>query len=268
VIDTIPGGQTITGSVNSYGCDNDTYIALLGALLGDAGAPSTPMTTGHSIKTYTIEKKIPDGTGGYEYIWYRGCTPTRATINITPNEPVTWDFDFVGGKTQTGQTALTGATYTAPTPNPQTAIPFNSSEATLSFGSANMGMAAAPEYTTASLVLDANMREVDVIDPTSAGIGRNVVQGRLKCTLDVSVLFQNMDAYDYLTDPATAIGTCVLSLLGSGSATGSIVFTFGRAKPSAMSVVATGTGQEVLSNITVELIADQTGSPEQCSIAF
>ena len=268
IVDTIPTQQTVSGAIEGYGCDNDVYLSLLAAIVGDTVPPTTPITAGHTLSSFTVEKRIPTGSATYDYLRFVGCTPTRATINSNPGQPVTWSFDFVGGACTHATTAITGATYTAPQLPVDVAIPYNAAETQVTFASSLMGLASA-EFTSCQLVLDGQVREIEVIDNSVSGGGtKNITQGRLKCSASLSVLFQSLTSYQYLTNPNTTTASATIGLYGSGSATGSIVFNFGKAKPSAVSAPTPGTGEAVVALLEMEYIADETGTPEQISIVF
>ena len=254
-VDAIPAGQSVSGSIEAYACPNDVYQSFLAAILGSSTTPFTTgsVTPGSALTSYTLEKTIPDSSGSSHYWRVAGLVPNSVTINASPNEPVTWSFGFMGGEFSRATSIVGGATYDPPTPAVNTATPYLADDMAITFGAAALG---GPfKVTAASLTIDSQNREIECVAQTLG----YVALGKLRVSMELTVLFENLEAYDYLTNPSTARGTGSFDLNHAGSA-GDIEFDFDSIMVENVENQTPGASQEVVATMSLVALTKPAGN--------
>lgn len=78
---------------------------------------SNVLVNAYTQTTFTVEQSIPQGAGGaLQYTRFKGVEPSTGRIILTAGEDASVEMDFIGSASEDATaTAITGATYVAPT---------------------------------------------------------------------------------------------------------------------------------------------------------
>lgn len=127
VKDSILVGATVTGEVNFELSKHDALETLMAAALGNnwgADPLSVPgsgvdnVYDASTMDTFTLEKRFTlDDTPTYTYHVFAGCMVDTMSLSITPNEPITGSFGFIG-QALTTPASESGSLYNAAGTNP------------------------------------------------------------------------------------------------------------------------------------------------------
>ena len=262
MVDSIPAGVSVSGNIESYMFMNDTYTSFLSAILGHASVPFTTGTVsnGSTVSTYTYEKAIPTNSnvaGGLDYYRIAGLSPTSVTIDVTPNQPVTWSFAFIGGEfskdsdlATAGDAEIAGSTYDPPNPLAGTSggVPFLAEDVSLVTAQPllrpNVGGNLHLDYTNMSITIDSQNRDVELV-----GGGSEIALGKVKATIEATVLFDSLLAMNFMVNPATAGSAYNIEFGPSGN---TIDFDINQAVVTNFRVDTPETSSDVVAQMTIE----------------
>lgn len=212
----------------AYGGYDDWLESLL------QGAWTTNvLENGTTTKSFTVEEIFDTSSGSDDqYKRAPGMYVNTMSLLITAGQIVTGNFSLMGfGVPSLAQAIISGATYTEP----------NSNEiitASNDFGNLAVTGLTSPKVQSINLSITNNMRDQAVIgsiDPTGIGSGRFDVTG------DITVYFENEEAYDIFlantyTDLAFRLG---------GASSKKYDFSLPRIKFTEASVAAAGNDTDV-----------------------
>lgn len=255
VTDSILTGGSVSGDL-SFELAYETWFdeLLSGALCTDWAADT--LEIGISLKSYTIEKKIPVPGGTTQYHRFAGCCVSQFSLDIKPNAPITGKFTFVGKAPSVDVAAIAGATYSEPALNPVMTAP-------RVVGIEIGGVSAISKcFNALSFTLNNNTRAIECIGTLGP---RETVLGRAEIETQFSVLFNDSDLLLLLinqTESSLAFQTADTAGFGSPATNYYYHWFMPRVKLTANPVVAGGTNQDVVNNVTAEaLMPAVSGSP-------
>lgn len=249
-------GTTVGGDIGFEAAPAPWFDAAMAGVLGaswgecpltgaQGGAIDDPgkIAIGDDLKTFTIEKRVPDPDvpGSYFYQRYKGCSFSVLNLNVTPNETVTGTLSIIGGVPELATTAIAGATYASA----GNSSVFTAPQVTeLSVGSElDVGTNC---WTSAVINLDSQNRGIPCIGSTG---DREVVLGQLAATLSGEVYFNDQDILIAMLDNQQ-VGDSSLVLT---NADGDVLrFDLFAVKPTAASVVTPGSNQDYTMPLTLE----------------
>lgn len=253
-------GQSIGGDISFELAPAPWFDAALGGVLaaewgecpltGAAGGAigATEIVVGKDARTFTIEKRFPDPDtpGSYFYQWYKGATFSNMQINIVPNETVTGTVSVVGGEPELGTgtdaaPGIPGSTYASAGDGAVFTAP-NVSELTVG-SDLDIGTNC---WTSVTIGLDSQNRGIPCIGSNG---DREVVLGTLAASLVGEVYFNDQDILQAMLDNQV-VGDAVIILNNADSDV--LRFDFFSTKPTAATVVASGTQTDVVMPLTLE----------------
>lgn len=255
VTDSILTGGAVSGDL-SFELAYETWFEelLSGAMCADWVGDQ--LEIGTALKSYTIEKKIPVPGGTTQYHRFTGCCVSQFSLDIKPNAPITGKFTFVGKAPVIDVAAIAGATYVQPALNPVMTAP-------RVVGIEIGGVSAISKcFNALAFTLNNNTRSIECIGTLGP---KETVLGRAEIQTQFSVLFNDSDLLEILIDQTeTSLGfeTDDTSSIGSPVAHYYYGWSLPRVKLTANPVVAGGTNQDVVNNVTAEaLMPAFSGSP-------
>lgn len=255
VTDSILTGGQVSGDINfelAYEAWFETLLA--GALCNDWASNVLKIST--TLKSYTIEKKIPVPGGTTQYHRFTGCCVNGFTLNIRPNQPITGSFTFVGKSPAISTSALAGSTYTDPTLNPVMTAP-------RVVGIEIGGISAISKcFNNLQFTLNNNNRAIECIGTLGP---KETVLGRAEIQSQFSVLFNDSDLLQTLIDQSETslqFQTEDSNPAGSPADPNFYNWLMPRVKFTADPIVAGGTNQDVVNAVTAEALMDQSSFTE------
>lgn len=256
VTDSILTGGQVTGDFDFELAHESWFETLLaGALCNDWNSNS--LKIGLLLKSFTIEKKIPVPGGTTQYHRFTGCCVNQFSIDIKPNAPITGKFSFVGKAPAIDTAALAGSTYGEPSLNPVMTAP-------RVVGIEIGGVSAISKcFNNLTFTLNNNNRAIECIGTLGP---RETVLGRAEIQSQFSVLFNDSDLLELLIDQTeTSLEFRTEDTVNTGGSPANhdyYIWKLPRIKLTADPVVAGGTNQDVVNNVTAEaLMPALTGSP-------
>lgn len=256
VTDSILTGGQVSGDLDFELAHELWFEELLeGALCNDWN--SDTLKIGLSLKSYTIEKKIPVPGGTTQYHRFTGCCVNQFSIDIKPNAPITGKFSFVGKAPAIDTAIISGATYTEPA---LTAVMTAPRVVGIEIG----GVSAISKcFNNLTFTLNNNNRAIECIGTLGP---RETVLGRAEIQTQFSVLFNDSDLLSLLIDQTeTSLEFRTEDTENAGGSPTNhnyYIWTLPRVKLTANPIVAGGTNQDVVNNVTAEaLMPALSGSP-------
>lgn len=230
---SIPAG--VTGNNHETGPDDDT----------DRPWGADDLFVGSSLKTYTFEKRFKLDGPGFVYHRYNGCLMNTFSLTVTPNEPISGSFGVLGSGLTLGTGEIAGSTYESPGSEPV----FTALKVTdISMYSSTAGDMRFDDYCFNSVTLNINnnARRTACIGPDTLS---QVVLGRCEITWDMNVYFADNKILQWLQEQQDVV--IIMNLRDTAQPSKhKYIFRSGRCKPQTGSVVASGTGQDVIANMT------------------
>lgn len=249
VTDSILTGGQSTGDLNFELAYEEWFELLIEAAMCSTWyAESIGIST--TVRSFTIEKRIPVPGGTTQYHRFTGCTVNGFSLNITPNQPITGSFTILGKAVATSEAALSGATYNNADLTPVMTAPL---VVNIEVG----GVAAVSEcFNTLQFTLNNNNRAIECIGTLGP---RETVLGRAEVQASFSVLFNDSGLLNTLinqTETSLAFRTQDSSDIGSPSARYYYDWELPRVKFTADPVVAGGTNTDVVNAVTAQALMD------------
>jgi len=226
-----------------------------------SGAPAWALNVGTTKKSFTIMKRWPDpaGTPGVDYLYhiYQGCVVNSMTINMPSGAEVTSSIAMIGKEVDADTTTVlpVGATLTSPSafnvlraPEVQDIVLDNVAN-TLATA---IGAACVTDLT---LTLNANVRGIQCLGTLG---NKETVLGRFESTLAMTIFFNSNDIMEEFLNQGIVDASFTI---GDDTTADHYAFTVPKGKISAETVVAGGTGTDVVNAVTVQALIDNTLTP-------
>lgn len=244
VEDSILTGGAVSGAIN-FELAKEAWFEdfLAGAMCNDWTADS--LKIGTLLKSFTIEKLLPVAPGNDDFHTITGAIMNGFSLTIAPNAPITGTFDILGKDYAVGDAGAAGGTYTDPQMNPIFTAPLVT-DISISGIAAN-----AQCFSNITLTLANNDRALECIGHLGA---REMALGRAEVTLAFSLYYADSQLLDDLmaqTELAIAF-----TVNDSDTPPNSYTFTLPRAKLTQCTVVAGGTGQDVIADCIAQGLLD------------
>jgi hypothetical protein len=249
--DTIQTGARSGGAVELPLTRHPYFDAALAAVFRSSWSANS-LIVGSVLPLFAVEKRFPDPASPGSYIYHRfnKCAVSQVGINIGGAE-ITASVTYSGGSADFVETMIAGSTYADPGAHPVFTSP-QVTEVSVA------GITNALCFQNLSIEFNGNVRAVECIGTLGA---KEQVPGRFEATLRGSVYFVSNALLDYLISQASF--ACSVEL--SDTAGNKYELTFPRCKMTAGGANAGGTGQDILSNISIQALYD-TGSGTTCTV--
>lgn len=208
--------------------------------------PGDRLRIGAVEKYFSVEKRFTRDAGApttYLYHRYLGCTIGSMSISMSPDNPLQVTYSLIGQELELDDAIITGATYT-PYPGVSSMSPADIIEISLPA----LGIAA-PCFGNLTINLNNNSRTINCLGGTSRSVA-----GLAEVTLDASVLFESNDVLELLR----ANGTTTMDIFVKDADDNVYRFYFPRIKVTQDNVNASGAGQDVLEELTLQATYDPT----------
>lgn len=260
--DSVLTGGAASGAIQFELHKSATMDALFGAMLGqdwgddplDAEPAGTDFAyVGNERKTFAIEKRLDDGAGTYYYHRYTGLIPNSLTIDIAPNEIITGSIEFIGETRAFGTAELAGATYTPAGTAPIMRAPLVTSIRLLTQQDAYVFDVQTQCFTRLSWTLQNNVRAISCIGFYGT---KDSILGKFTGTINATLSYSS----DFVLQATDAQTEFKLIINIRDDAGDWYEFFFPRVKFSSASAAASGSGQDVTVEATMEVL---TGAGEQ-----
>lgn len=224
-------------------------IVVSGSLLTTEAAAASVTVKGCMIrngttkKSFTLEKKFSDLA---KYFAYTGMMISNMNLSVAANEIVTGDFQFMGkSHTSSGATVGTGAPTAAAANTVLNAV--SNVAAFFEGGSVQAGLyVKAMKYS-----LNNNLRgkpAIGVLGNVDVGLGDILVTGQMSAYFENDTMYQK-----FLTNAASSTATRFVDAEGNA-----LIITMPKIKYSEGSVVAGGSNQDVMVDLTYQAMRDPT----------
>jgi Phage tail tube protein len=245
VRDTTLTGARSTGNVELPVSRHDYFDDALAAVFRGAWSGNN-LDPANTLSLYCVEKRFPNPLGGYIYHRFNDSAVASMSLNITPGKEVMASVAYSGGQMDAVETIITGATYPDPGTRPLFASP-EVSEITIA------GVTNALCFTDLAMEFNSNVRGIECIG--TLGFKEQVL-GRFEAMIRGTAYFVSNDLLDYLLNQSTFAATVTID----DSVGNKYAFTFPRCKMTAGNAQASGTNQDVVSNISIQALYDTVTS--------
>jgi len=224
----------------------ETFDALLQSALGGTWATNT-LKNGTDRHAFSIEQKFLAGALN-KYVRQRGMLVNTMSLDITAQQIVTGNFDFLGQGGSASDSAVAGATYLDATTT--AVLNAGSSFASLTIS----GVSPSPTIMSLSMSMTNNLREqAEVGEIDLAGIG----VGRFELTGSMSAYFEDLSLYNAFLDHDDIALAFVI-----GDTNGKYYrFTIPKIKLSSNKIENAGNNQDVMLNLDYTALFSEDGSP-------
>ena len=226
-----------------------------------SGAPAWTLSVEGTMKSFTILKRWPEpgGTPGVDYLYhiYSGCVVNSMTMNMSAGSEVTASVAMVGKEVDADTSTVkpAGATFT-PVPAFNVLRAPEVQDIVLDNVSGSLAVAIGTACVTDMvLTMNANARGIQCLGTLG---NKETVLGRFESTLAMTIFFNSNDIMEEF------IGQTIVDVVFTiGDDTGSdhYAFVVPRAKIATETVVAGGTGTDVVNALTLQALIDNTQTP-------
>ena len=265
LVDSILTGLDVSGSLEIEVARTPALDLLFeSAFASDfdiSGAPAWALSIEGKMKSFTILKRWPDpaGTPGTDYLYhiYQGCVVNTLTLNMSAGAEVTGSIAMIGKEVDadTSTVAPAGATFTSPTKFNVLRAP-EIKDILLDNASGSLATAiGASCVTDLTLTMNANARGIQCLGTLG---NKETVLGRFDSTLTMTIFFNSNDIMEEF------LGQNIINAaftIGDDTSDEHYAFVVPRGKISAGTVVAGGTGTDVVNAITLQALVDNTLTP-------
>lgn len=258
--DSVLTGARSTGAVELPVSRHDFFEDMLASVMrsgwgvgtrGDGSGPPPAVTpavgadeliVGSTLDLYMLEKRWPNPLGGYLYHRFNSSAVASMSMNITPGREISASVQYSGGVMDLSAAVIGGATYPDPGVKPVFTAP-EVSEITVA------GVTNTLCFSDLTMELNSNVRGIECIG--TLGFKEQVL-GRFEATLRGTVYFVSNDLLTYLVNQTTFPATVKMEdALGNA-----YEFFFPRCKMTTGGANASGTGQDTVSNVTIQALYD------------
>lgn len=265
LVDNILTGLDVSGNLEIEVARTTALDMLLESAFGEVfdktGAPAWTLNVGTTKISFTIMKRWPDpaGTPGVDYLYhiYQGCVVNTFNINMSAGSEVTASIAIVGKEVDadTATVLPAGATLTSPSAFNVLRAPEVQDIVLDNVGGTLATAIGTSCVTDLVLAMSANVRGIQCLGTLG---NKETVLGRFESTLNMTIFFNSNDVMEeFLTQ---GIVDAVFTI-GDNATADHYTFTVPRGKISAETVVAGGTGTDVVNALTVQALIDNTLTP-------
>lgn len=237
----LPAGLNPATQLDGFGANNTT-LRTVGA---------NDLFIGSEQKTFTAEKRFTKDDGTFLYHRFNGCLVNTATLTITPNEPINGSFGVIGRGLTLATTELAGSTYVDPGVNPVfTAL--NVTDVQFTGPSFSMPYV---DYCFNGLTLNMNnnARRTACVGPATTA---QTVLGRMEASVDANVYLADNKLITWLQTQEDVSIRAIMK--DTAIPAHKYILRVPRAKVQTGTVVASGTGQDVISQATFAALVPGT----------
>lgn len=219
-----------------------------------SGAPDIYETMIGSTQTsFTLEKRFPDPASPGNFLYHRipGCVVNTLGMATSSGEAATITFGLLGKELVTSSTLITGATYVDPT---DIIVLRGPDTITLDIDSAAVGVECFSDF---SFNLNNNYRGIQCL----GSIGnREVVIGRASIDMAATLQFSSNDLLDILIAQSETTVDFVMQTGAAIDPGAYFAAHFPRVKLSGNTIVAGGTGEDVVEDMTLAALYNSAGT--------
>lgn len=259
--DTILTGAEVSGDINFELSKHVALENLVAAALANTWGndPHTLSTTPDQVydynltETFTIEKRWQmDDAPTYNYQRFIGCMTDTMSLSITPGEPITGSFGFVGNQMDLATAPIAGATYVPAGTDPVMTAPLVTDVTLLDYETdLPVSWLSTACFTNVEMALTNNSRGIQCIGTLG---NKSTVLGNLEITVSGSLYYSGNDPLQALIDQEQF----VFVITTTDSVGNSYTWRIERVKFTTATVNATGTNEDVLVEFELQGLEDTT----------
>ncbi len=266
LVDSILTGLDISGNLEVEVARTPAFDALLESAMSEAWDKLTvpgdwTLPVGSTLKSFTILKRWPDpaGTVGVDYLYhiYQGCVVNTMTMSISAGSEVTASIAMVGKEADadTATVLPVGATLTSPTKFNVLRAPEINNIVLDNVGNTLATAIGTSCVTGMTFAINANVRGIQCLGTLG---NKESVLGRFESTLAMTIFFNSNDIMEEFLGQGIVDATFEI---GDTATDDHYSVILPRGKISAQTVVAGGTGTDVVNSLTVQALVDNTLTP-------
>ena len=243
VRDSILVGGATTGDVKFEVSNHDAYEEYHAAVFGNEWALDE-LIPDTSTFYYLVEKTFPDIpiVGDESFHRFEHSVFSSLAINIAPGSPVNGSATLIGGEMALDTAIIVGATY----PDPGSENVLVPSDVTIAMDA----WAATSCFSTCAMTFTDNARGIQCIGTLGT---KEQVRGRFEGQIKADVYYSNDEPVQALLDQSEFPVTVELF---DAAAALAYRYEFPRCKMTTATVVAAGTGQDVVANLAMNALYD------------
>ncbi len=265
LVDSILTGLDVSGNIEIEVARSPALDLLMESGFASdfdiSGAPAWTLSVEGTMKSFTMIKRWPDpaGTPGTDYLYhiYQGCVVNSMTFNMSAGAEVTASIAMIGKEVDadTATVAPVGATFTSVTKFNVLRAP-EVKDIVLDNESGDLATAIGTSCVTdLVLTMNANARGIQCLGTLG---NKETVLGRFDSTLGMTIFFNSNDIMEAFLDQVIVNAEFVI---GDALTDEHYAFVIPRGKLSAETVVAGGTGTDVVNAVTLQALIDNTQTP-------
>lgn len=265
VLDSILTGLDVSGNLEIEVARSPALDLLMESGFASdfdiSGAPAWTLSVEATMKSFTMIKRWPDpaGTPGVDYLYhiYQGCVVNSMTFNMSAGAEVTASIGIVGKEVDadTSTVAPSGATFTSVTKFNVLRAPEVQDIVLDNVGGTLTTAIGTSCITDLVLTMNANARGIQCLGTLG---NKETVLGRFDSTLAMTIFFNSNDVMEEFLAQGIVNAEFVI---GDDSSDEHYAFVIPKGKISAETVVAGGTGTDVVNAVTIQALLDSTQTP-------
>lgn len=264
LVDSILTGLDVSGNLEVEVARTPAFDALLESVMAEAWVVSLgdwTLDVGATMKSFTIMKRWPDpaGVAGVDYLYhiFTGCVVNSMTMTMNAGSEVTASIAMVGKEADADTSTVlpVGATLTSPAKFNVLRAPEVDNIVLDNVANTLATAIGTSCVTDLVLTLNANVRGIQCLGTLG---NKESVLGRFESTLALTIFFNSNDLMEEfltqgLVDAAFEIGDVLTD--------DHYAILIPKGKISANTVVAGGTGSDVVNSLTVQALVDNSLTP-------
>lgn len=265
VIDSILTSAQASGSIETELAITEALYILMDSAMAESWVDIVPDVSGFPALvesmigkeplSYTIEKRFPDPAIPGSYLYHRipGCVTNTFNLSVSPEEPATVSLGIIGKEMVTDTAEIAGATYIVPS-NPIVLRGPDTVMLNIKGHSVNVNC-----FGEFSLDLNNNYRGVLCLGYLG---NKEVAIGRAEITAAMQVYFSSNELLDTLLSQEETTLDFALSTNAAIDPGSYFAVHLLRVKFTQNSVVAGGSGEDVVNDIVVQALFNSAGTKD------
>lgn len=265
VIDSILTSAQASGSIETELAITEALYVMLDSALARQWAAISPDVSGFpglnesmigkDQLSYTIEKRFPDPATPGQYLYHRipGCVTNTFNLSVSPEEPATVSMGIIGKGLITDAAMITGAIYEVPS-NPVVLRGPDTVMLNIKGQSVNVNC-----FGEFSVDLNNNYRGVLCLGYLG---NKEVAIGRAEITAAMQVYFTSNELLDALLVQEETTLDFALQTNATIDPGSYFAVHMPRVKFTQNSVVAGGSGEDVINDIAVQALYNSAGTKD------